>query len=142
MDNKLIECGANIIAFRKNNINYGMCCAWAMMTDYDKILCLLGSQSVTGKNINKGDIIGVSALSINQEKIAYAIGDKHSDEVDKFKNIKYKIQDSAILIEDSSRMMVVEVIDVLHLQGIESDNLVYGKVINVEKNDIDFYQFK
>lgn len=37
-----------------------MICVWAMQADYNKILMLLGVQSVTVENIPKGDIIGVS----------------------------------------------------------------------------------
>ena len=40
---------------------------------------LLGAQSITGKNISKGDIIGVSALNENQEDIMDALDDNHSD---------------------------------------------------------------
>jgi hypothetical protein len=41
-----------------------------MMVDYDKLICLIGSQSVTGKNIAKNDFIGVSALNKKQKDIA------------------------------------------------------------------------
>lgn len=35
--------------------------------------------------------------------------------------------------------MIVEVIDVLHLKGIEEDNLVYGLVKSVISNDSKMY---
>jgi flavin reductase (DIM6/NTAB) family NADH-FMN oxidoreductase RutF len=120
--------GANAVSFVKNEKKYGMICAWAMQADYDKILMLLGAQSITGKNISKGDIIGVSALSENQEDVVDALGSSHSDETDKFKSVKYTVRDSAILIDDASDCMVVEVLDVQHLNGIEEDNLIYGLV--------------
>lgn len=119
-----------------------MICAWAMQVDYDKILMLLGAQSVTGKNIEKGDIIGVSALNKNQEDVVDALGFNHSNETDKYKNIKYTIKDSAILIDDASNCMVVEVLDVLHLNGIEEDNLIYGLVKSFVSNDAEKYTFK
>ena len=134
--------GANIISYKKNGINYGMCCAWAMQTDYDKMLCLLGSQSVTGKNIEKGDIIGISSLNKNQEKIAFQLGENHSDECNKFVNISYTLDDSAILINDASTMMKVEVIDIIHLDKIEADNLIYCKVLSYTENKKAFYEYK
>jgi flavin reductase (DIM6/NTAB) family NADH-FMN oxidoreductase RutF len=131
--------GANAVSFIKNEKKYGMICAWAMQADYDKVLLLLGAQSITGKNISKGDIIGVSALNEDQEDVVDALGSTHSDAGDKFRNIKYSIKDSAILIDDASNGMIVEVIDVLHLEGIEADNLVYGLVKSYVSNDSKKY---
>jgi flavin reductase (DIM6/NTAB) family NADH-FMN oxidoreductase RutF len=131
--------GANAVSFIKNEKKYGMICAWAMQADYDKILMLLGAQSITGKNIKKGDIIGVSALNENQEDVVDALGSSHSDERDKFKNIKYTVKDSAILIDDASNCMIVEVLDVLHLNGIEEDNVIYGFVKSYVSNDSKKY---
>jgi flavin reductase (DIM6/NTAB) family NADH-FMN oxidoreductase RutF len=131
--------GANAVGFIKNGKKYGMICAWAMQSDYDKILMLLGTQSITGKNIRKGDVIGVSALNENQQDIVDALGNSHSDDTDKFINIKYTINDSAILIEDASNCMIVEVLDVLHLDGIEEDNLIYGLVKSFVSNDSKKY---
>lgn len=131
--------GANAVSFIKDGKKYGMICAWAMQADYDKILMLLGAQSVTGKNICKGDIIGVSSLNENQQNIVETLGDKHSDETDKFTNIKYTMKDSAILIDDASNCMIVEVLDVLHLEGIEKDNLIYGLVKSFTSNDSKKY---
>jgi flavin reductase (DIM6/NTAB) family NADH-FMN oxidoreductase RutF len=128
--------GANAVSFMKNGKKYGMICAWAMQADYDKILLLLGAQSVTGKNIRKGDIIGVSALSENQKDVSDALGSGHSDDTDKFANVKYTIKDSAIIIDDASICMIIEVLDVLHLEGIEEDNLIYGLVKSFESNDV------
>jgi flavin reductase (DIM6/NTAB) family NADH-FMN oxidoreductase RutF len=131
--------GANAVSFIKNGKKYGMICAWAMQADYDKILMLLGAQSITGENISKGDIIGVSALNENQKDVVDALGLSHSDDTDKFINIKYTIKDSAILINDASNCMIVEVLDVLHLNGIEEDNLIYGLVKSFESNDSKKY---
>jgi flavin reductase (DIM6/NTAB) family NADH-FMN oxidoreductase RutF len=131
--------GDNAVSFIKNGKKYGMICAWAMQADYDKILMLLGAQSITGRNIRKGDIIGVSALNENQEDVVDALGSDHSDTADKFKNVKFTIKDSAILIDDASNRMVVEVMDVLHMPGIEEDNLIYGLVKSYESNDTKKY---
>ena len=58
MENKkIIDHGVHVIAYIKDNKKYAMTCAWSMLCDYDKILMLLGSQSVTGKNLKKGDVV-------------------------------------------------------------------------------------
>jgi len=118
----------NAVCFQKNEHKYGMICAWATQVNFDKVLLLLGGQSITGKNISKGDIIGVSVLATKQENVRDTLGNNHSDAVDKFENLDYTLNESAILINNASIQMVVEVIDVIHLEGIEEDNLVYGVV--------------
>jgi len=133
MELRAFNYGANAVCFQKNGRKYGMICSWATQVDYDKIVMLLGAQSVTGKNISKGDIIGVSVLSVLQEDVMNTLGSNHSDEVDKFENLNYTLVDSAILINNASVNMVVEVIDVLHLAGIEEDNLVYGLIKSYTK---------
>lgn len=142
MELRAFNYGANAVSFIKNEKKYGMICAWAMQADYDKILMLLGAQSVTGKHISKGDIIGVSALSENQQEVVEALGDGHSEDTDKFKNINYTIKDSAILIDDASNRMIVEVLDVLHLDRIEEDNLIYGLVRSFESSDTKKYSLE
>jgi len=134
--------GANAVGFIKDEKKYGMICAWAMQADYDKLLMLLGAQSVTGKNIKKGDIIGVSALSENQQEVVDALGSSHSDSSDKFANIKYTLKDSAILIDNASNCMIVEVLDVLHLNAIEEDNLIYGLVKSYTSSDSKKYSLE
>lgn len=89
---------------------------------------LLGAQSVTGRNVARGDRVGVSALSAGQEKVLNALGSSHSDAVDKFADLDYTCEDSAILMDGASVQMVVEVIDILYLAGIEEDKLVYGLI--------------
>ncbi len=134
--------GANAVGFVKDEKKYGMICAWAMQADYDKILMLLGTQSVTGKNIKKGDIIGVSTLSENQQDVVDALGSGHSDASDKFTNIKYTLKDSAILIDNACNCMIVEVLDVLHLNAIEEDNLIYGLIKSYTSNDSKKYSLE
>lgn len=130
--------GVNVIAFTKNGKAYGMTCAWSMQVDYDKALMLLGSQSVTGRNIEKGDIVGISALSKSQLNDALFIGDNHSDNIDKFENIKTINDESAILLEGSSRLIKARVIDVIHLDKIEVDNLIYLEFIDTKECNDDF----
>ena len=106
--------GVNAVCFQKNERKYGMICSWATQVDYDRIVLLLGAQSVTGRNIAKGDIIGVSVLSTLQQDVMNKLGFQHSHEVDKFADLNYTLEDSAILIKDASIAMVVEVLDILH----------------------------
>ena len=139
MENKkIIDHGVHVIAYIKDNKKYAMTCAWSMLCDYDKILMLLGSQSITGKNLAKGDIVGFSALSVKQMDEAVKIGDKHSDNVDKLNGIKINILDSAITIADASSESVCVVEDILHLNGIENDNLVYLKIKSCKDNNDEF----
>jgi hypothetical protein len=63
------------------------------------------------------------------------LGSDHSDEVDKFASLDFSMEDTAILINDASINMVVEVIDILHLPGIEEDNLIYGLIKSYTKSD-------
>ena len=86
---RAFRAGANILAFNKNNTNYAMTCAWAMMVDYQKIAMLIGSQSVTGQNLEIGQKVGVSALSDGQQEIAKIIGMNHSNEINKFDTIPF-----------------------------------------------------
>ncbi len=122
--------GANVVSYRKDNRDYAMTCAWAMMVDYDRIMMVLGEQSATGNNIKIGDIIGVSSLSESQKEIALQLGDLHSDQVDKLVNIKIKREGTAILIENAKVQMTVEITDILHLKENPHDNLIYGRILN------------
>ena len=101
----------------------------------------MGSQSVTGNNIKKDDIIGVSALNKDQISTANQLGDNHSNEVDKLNGIVINTEGSAITIKDASREMIVKVIDVLHLEKIEEDNLIYGEVISFKENNDSFLNY-
>ena len=119
----------SVVGFVRNNQKYCMTCAWAMQVDYDKVLMLLGAQSVTGNKILKGDMIGVSALSKYQRDIALQIVDGHSDEMDKLKGVQYQVSTDALYILNAARIMKVRVLEVMHLKGIESDNLIYGQIV-------------
>lgn len=141
MGAKLFNYGVNAVCFEKNGRKFGMICSWAMQADYDKILMLLGAQSVTGRNISRGDVIGVSALNVNQTDVRDKLGNNHSNEVDKFSDLDYTKEGSALLINGASVGMVVEVLDVLHLPGIEEDNLVYGLVKSLTQTDAPMMQF-
>lgn len=138
MSKRLFNHSVNVVAYRKNNKNFAATIAWAMQVDYDKIILLMGSQSDTGNNIEKGQIIGVSSLAKNQKEIAQILGDNHSKKVEKLAEINYKIEKNAITIENAVNKMIVEVIDVMHLDEIEEDNLIYGKVIKNDSTNDEF----
>ncbi len=141
MSFKAFDYSIAMICYEKNNVKYGMSCAWAMQVDYDKLVCLLGEQSDTGNNLVKGDIVGISTASRNQKKEVLQLGDKHSTKSSKFAGLKLEKKGSAILISDAAREMVCEVLDVLHLPGIEVDNLLYVKVLESKENNDDFLHY-
>lgn len=133
---RAFRCGANILGYNIDSINYVMTCAWAMMIDYDKIAMLIGAQSITGQNLKKDMKVGVSSLASGQESIAKIIGSTHSDEVDKLKDISYENKDGMILINDSKVCMECKV---LEIKNIEEDYLVFLKVENFkENNELEF----
>lgn len=127
--------GANVLAYRKDNINYGMTCAWAMMIDYSKIAMLVGGQSVTGKNLQLGQKVGVSALADGQQKIARIMGTSHSDKMDKFANIEYINKNDMLLIKNAKVLMECEVYDI---QDFDGDSLVFLNVIDFTENNGEF----
>ncbi len=138
MNFKAFDYTINIVAYKKNDRDYAFTCAWAMQVDYDKIVFLAGAQSVTGNNIKVNDIIGVSALSIDQAKIALKIGENHSNEINKLKNIDINLDGNAITIKNAKNEMIVEVIDIIKLKELNEDNLVYGRIIKYNEIDVEF----
>ncbi len=134
MNNYPVIMGCNIIALKKDGKNYGMTCAWAQMIGFDKLMMLIGSQSETGEILAPGDIVGVSGLASDQEKISTYIGTHHSKKTDKFKDIKYTVKDSAILIDGAKTQSICTVENIMHLKDLEEDNLVILR-INESKND-------
>lgn len=130
MDLVAFNSGCNIVAIEKNNKKYAMTCAWASMVAHNKVGLLIGSQSETGKVLAVGDICGISALSKNQKAIAEFIGNNHSTEVDKFKNIKYSQEQSAIYIDGAKVILEAQVSQIIHLEGIEDDNYIVFDVLS------------
>lgn len=129
---RAFRCGANVVSYIKNNNKYGMTCAWAMMVGYTKIAMLLGSQSVTGNNLEIGDVVGVSSLAEGQFLESKTFGSNHSDKLDKFENISYEIKDSAILINGAKVKMICKVENILDYEG---DNLVFFEVVSFTSDD-------
>ena len=67
---RALDYNISIIGTKKNEIKYGMCCAWVMQVDYDKLVCLIGVQSVTGSILAVGDKVGVLYLYKDGKKIS------------------------------------------------------------------------
>lgn len=70
------------------------------------------------------------------DKVVMLLGPKALPEKPKSPLHRYTLKNSEIVIDDANVNMVVEVIDALHLTGIEEDNLVYGfiKSYTIGKN--------
>lgn len=136
----IFEQGANIIGIKKD-INYVMTCAWAMQLDDDKICILLGSQSVTSRNINVGDVIGVNPLSSNQKDLALKIGDGHSNEINKLEGVKFHYDDKAILIDGAKVNIKAKVIDVLDPLK-NGDKLIVCHIISLVKNEGKYLDYQ
>ena len=124
--------GANVLAFSKENKNYAMTCAWAMMIDYQKIAMLIGSQSITGQNLSINQQVGVSALADGQQEIAKIIGTNHSNEIDKFATISYTNKDNMLLINNAKVLMQCTV---EKIQDIDGDLLVFLQVNEFTENE-------
>ncbi|MCR5332477.1 MAG: flavin reductase family protein [Bacilli bacterium] len=120
--------GCNVIAYKKNNNNYGMVCAWSVTIDHEHVAMLLGGQSVTGNNLKVGDVVGISALAKGQEDECLKLGQNHSDEVDKFYGIETIEKDSAILIKGAKIQLVAKVIKVEKITDPD-DNFVIMEVL-------------
>ncbi len=126
--------GANAVCYLKNNRKYAMICAWAMMIDYDVVGLLLGEQSVTGRNLEIGMLIGVSALSKNQKAIALKLGNDHSDVVDKLSDIPHTINESAILIDGAKNNLVCRVEMLIKVSEQNNDNLVVARFVKTSED--------
>ena len=135
---RIYDSNVNIVSFCKDDKNYAATIAWAAQVGYDYIVLLLGSQSNTGTAIEKGDIIGISVLNRNQKDIASFIGETHSSDVDKFKNLVLNEYHKAYTLKNAVYEIYAEVIDILHLKEIEDDKLVYVKVLKYTKNNGEY----
>ena len=136
MEIKAIDHNVNILAMQKNGRNYGMCCAWCTQAAEDKLLCCVGGQSSTGNALEKGDMVGFSNLSKSQMMIAFQLGDmqKHSSETDKLAGIPYTVCEGAILIDGARTALQCQVIDILHLPGMEKTNVLYLQIVSGKEN--------
>lgn len=127
---ELVQSGANVVGYVKNDKRYGMTCAWCMHVGYEELLLLIGGQSDTGKHLLPGDRIGISALSDAQEDIALHFGASHSDQRDKFEGIPFISDGSALLIPDARAQMICRVLDLGHVKGNEEDLLVHVRILS------------
>ena len=81
------------------------------------------------------------SLNINQKDIAIKLGEGHSDEINKFENVEINQQQNAITIQNASREVVCEVMEIIKLQEVEEDNLVYARVISYKENNDNFLNY-
>lgn len=134
MSLRAFRSGCNVLALTKNDKKYGMVCAWATMIDYDKVGMLIGGQSVTGKVLEVGDVVGVSALADGQKDIAVKLGENHSDECNKFKGIEFENDETALLVKNAKCLMTCKVLKIEKLID-PNDSFVILKVLR-HKADI------
>jgi flavin reductase (DIM6/NTAB) family NADH-FMN oxidoreductase RutF len=120
--------GCNAIAYSKDGHRFAMTCAWTTMIDYDKLLLLIGSQSVTGNSLSCGQIIGISALASDQKAIALTLGDKHSDKLDKLEGIPFHDDEGAILISGAKTAMKCKILEI-RKYGKSQDNMVIAEIV-------------
>ena len=124
MKYKAFDHGINIITLEKNHQKMAMTCAWAMQVDYDKILC--SPEPVEEDFVSEIE----EAESSIQKEIAEAIGDCHSNEVDKFATYHFENYLDVMVLKDSPIVLKCRVSDVISLEGIEEDHLIYAQIIS------------
>ena len=134
---RAIDHNVNIIAMEKDGRKYAMCCAWVTHCADNRLLCFIGPQSVTGQNARKGDIIGFSNLAKGQEFIAFKIGDtkKHSPDSDKIDGIDFDVDEGALMIKGAKCEAKCKVLDVLKIEGIEAENVLYLEILSAKMNE-------
>lgn len=126
----------SILSFKKGKEIYAATYAWFTQVGENEVVGLLGEQSVTTHNLKVGDYCGISVCSKEQKDVALYIGDTHSNEVDKLLGLPYFVdRTGAITLKGSKMTMVAEVVDIIHLKGIEVDSLVYFKVHEFRENE-------
>ncbi len=128
-EKNLILQGANVLTLNKDGHKYGMTFAWGMAVDTDKLIAMIGGQSITGHHLKVGDKVGISALANGQKEIALHFGDNHSDELDKFNNNYWEENNGVILIKNAARQLVCEVVDIFYMKDNDEDPIVEFKVI-------------
>jgi flavin reductase (DIM6/NTAB) family NADH-FMN oxidoreductase RutF len=126
--------GANILAYQKEGMKYGMCCSWAQMIDYDKIAMLIGATSSTGKSLAVEQTVGVSALASEQTALANHFGTGHSDQLDKFESVPFIQDGDAILIKEAKVMMKCCVKNILALPRMEEDYFVIMDILSYQED--------
>lgn len=130
---KAFNCGANVIAFNKDNKTYAMTIAWAMMVDYTKVALLMGSQADSNKAIEIGDEVGISSLAKGQEEIGREIGSSHSNKINKLSLFDYEKIGNAILVKNAKVNMVGHVSKIEETE--EGDKLVFINIDHYKENE-------
>lgn len=128
---KTFDHGVNIISLKKNNQFYAMTCAWSTQIDDDKVMCLIGEQSVTNSKIEINDIIAISVLNIEQKDLSLLIGDTHSNEFNKLIDT-IEIMD-VVGYKNSNRILKCQVIELIKINQECNDLAVIAKIIQSEE---------
>ena len=129
----------SIITKKEESKIFACTIAWMCQVGYEEVIGLIGEQSSTGKRLKKGDKVAINVCSKQMKDFASFVGSTSSQEVDKFASYPYYQKDDFITLKESKVIMLCQVKDILHLEGIEDDNLVYFKVEEYQVNaDADY----
>lgn len=128
---KTFDHGVNIVSLKKNNQFFAMTCAWSTQIDDDKVMCLIGEQSVTNSQIEINDIIAISVLNIEQKDLSLLIGDTHSNEFNKLIDT-IEIMD-VVGYKNSNRILKCQVIELIKINQECNDLAVVAKIIQSEE---------
>lgn len=132
---KMTANGVNVLSLEKNGKFYAMTLAWATAIDYDRLIMCVGGQSDTGKALSKGDIVGFSALALDQKEMGDEIGSTHSSEANKKEMAPFEMYEGAYVIKGAVNEMVGKVVEIRHYPEAPEDNIVIVKIMNAKKNE-------
>lgn len=125
----------SIITKKEESKIFACTIAWMCQVGYEEVIGLIGEQSSTGKRLKKGDKVAINVCSKQMKDFALFVGSTSSQEVDKFASYPYYEKDDFITLKESKVIMLCQVKDILHLEGVEDDNLVYFKVNEYQVNE-------
>ena len=109
----------SIITKKEESKIFACTIAWMCQVGYEEVIGLIGEQS----------------CSKQMKDFALFVGSTSSQEVDKFASYPYYEKNDFITLKESKVIMLCQVKDILHLEGIEDDNLVYFKVNEYQVNE-------
>ncbi|MGN1295152.1 MAG: flavin reductase family protein [Bacilli bacterium] len=125
----------SIVTKKEEEKIYACTIAWMCQVGYEEVIGLIGEQSSTGKTLKKGDKVAINVCSKEMKDFASFVGSTSSLEVNKFASHSYCEKDGYITLEESKVILLCEVKDILHLEGIQDDNLVYFHVKEYQVNE-------
>ncbi len=135
--------GVNVLAISKGGKFYAMTCAWATQIDYDRFIMCIGGQSETNKILEVGDMVGVSALSMDQKQIGMLIGTTHSLETDKMKEGNFEFLSGCYVIPGAKNQLAGKITRIDKYQESPEDKVIQIQVLDVRENkDKTFLNYK